>query len=238
VRGSFTGATGSRRGLLEEAADGTIFLDEASSLSIAVQAKLLRVLQDHRIQRVGANALIPVDFRLVAATNIDLEGEVTAGRFRNDLYYRLNIFPISVPPLRERRADIPKLAVHFLSLIAREHNLDVPELSAEALRKLESYSWPGNVRELHSVIERAAILHAGSRTLSIELPHKGHSPAEDLLQSGVLDAWPLQRVEHEYILRTLTAAAGNQSLAARILGIDRRTLTRRLQELKPSDPSP
>jgi two-component system response regulator HydG len=235
VRGSFTGATGSRRGLLEEAADGTLFLDEASSLSIAVQAKLLRVLQDHRIQRVGANALVPVDFRLVAATNIDLDVEVAAGRFRNDLFYRLNVFPISVPPLRERRADIPKLAVHFLNQVAREHNLDVPELSAEALRKLESFSWPGNVRELHSVIERSAILHGGSRVLSVELPHKAHSPAGDLLESGVLDAWPLERVEHEYILRTLDAVAGNQSLAARILGIDRRTLTRRLQELRPSD---
>jgi DNA-binding NtrC family response regulator len=237
IRGSFTGATASRRGLLEEAGEGSLFLDEASSLSAAVQAKLLRVLQDHRIQRVGANALVPVDFRLIAATNIDLEQEVAAGRFRNDLYYRLNVFPIAVPPLRERREDIPKLAVHFLNLMAREHNLDVPDLSSEALRKLESYSWPGNVRELASVIERSMILHNGSRTMSVELPHKAQSPIGDLLESGVLDAWPLERIEREYILRTLDAVRGNQSQAARVLGIDRRTLTRRLQELRPSEPT-
>ena len=228
VKGSFTGATAGRRGLLEEAAEGTLFLDEASSLSTSVQAKLLRVLQDHRVQRVGANALVPVDFRLVVASNVDLSAEVQAGRFREDLYYRLNVFPIAVPALRERREDIPRLAAHFVNSLAEEQGIVPPELSAEALRRLESYDWPGNVRELSSVVERALILHAGSSKLSIELPRQKSGGAEDAIEVGLRESWPLERVEREYINRTLDAVGGNQSKAARVLGIDRRTLSRRL----------
>ncbi|NOT08472.1 MAG: sigma-54-dependent Fis family transcriptional regulator [Gemmatimonadales bacterium] len=230
VKGSFTGATSSRRGLVEEAANGTVFLDECSSISASIQAKLLRVLQDHRVQRVGANALIPVDFRLVAASNVDLTDEVAGGRFRDDLYYRLNVFPIAVPPLRDRREDIPKLAAHFLQAVARENGTEAPELTSEALRRLESYDWPGNVRELASVVERAVILHSGSSKLSIDLPRRSSQAPDDIIGSGLRDAWSLDRVEREYIERTLHAVGGNQSQAARILGVDRRTLSRKLTE--------
>jgi DNA-binding NtrC family response regulator len=234
VKGSFTGATAGRRGLLEEAAEGTLFLDEAASLSATVQAKLLRVLQERRVQRVGSNTLVPVGFRLLTATNIDLTAEIAAGRFRDDLFYRLNVFPIVVPPLRERREDIPRLAAHFLNQIAREHGREPPELSSAALRRLEEYDWPGNVRELASVIERAAILHAGSRQLSIELPQKPSSVEGELLEAGARGTWPLERVEREYILRTLESVGGNQSRAAQLLGIDRRTLSRKLHPGKPT----
>ncbi len=229
VKGSFTGAVASRRGLFEEAAEGTLFLDEITTVSPAIQVKLLRVLQERQIQRVGGTELIRVGFRLVAATNVDLSSEVQAGRFREDLYYRLNVFPIVVPPLRERRIDIPLLAAHFRRRAAEDLGVSSPDFASSALRALEAYHWPGNVRQLAAAIERAVILHAGAPRLTIELPEdEAHKPREELLESARREAWTLDQLERDYILRTLETNAGHRGRTAELLGIDRRTLLRKL----------
>jgi len=224
TRGSFTGAVATRRGLFEEAAGGTLFLDEISTISPAIQVKLLRVLQDRAVRRVGSNQAIPVDFRLVAATNVELAGEVAAGRFREDLYYRLAVFPIRVPPLRERRSDIPLLARHFLDRFAEENGLEPLEIPPAVLRRMLEYSWPGNVRELENAVERAVVLNAGLRWISFE-PPAGNGPAPPaVLERARQERWDLARLEREYILSVLDEVRGHRGRAARILGIDRRTL--------------
>jgi transcriptional regulator with PAS, ATPase and Fis domain len=158
IRGAFTGATADRRGLFEEAEGGTIFLDEVGEMSPAMQLRLLRVLQEGEIRRVGASTSRKVDVRVIAATNVDLDTEVTAGRFRKDLYYRLNVFPLRLPPLRERAEDIPALAEHFLRVYRERARRAIPSVSAAALRSLRAYPFPGNVRELENEIERAVAL--------------------------------------------------------------------------------
>ena len=229
VKGSFTGAVASRRGLFEEAAEGTLFLDEISTVSPAIQVKLLRVLQERQLQRVGGSELIRVGFRLIAATNLELSQEVTAGRFREDLFYRLNVFPIVVPPLRDRRSDIPLLAAHFRQRAGQELGVSPPDFSPASLRTLEAYHWPGNVRQLAAVIERAVILHAGAPQLSVDLPEdEAHSPREALLETAVRAGWTLDQLERDYILRTLEANGGHRGKTADALGIDRRTLLRKL----------
>jgi two-component system response regulator PilR (NtrC family) len=230
MKGSFTGAIDARRGLFEEAGEGTLFLDEVGAISAAIQVKLLRVLQERRIQRVGGSQTIPVAFRLVAATNVDLAGEVAAGRFREDLYYRLNVFPIQVPPLRERRSDIPLLAAHFRNRYASENGLTPPELAPDLIRRLIEHDWPGNVRELENFIERAVIMHAGARRIPASDPGgDGRVGAErSVLERGQQNAWTLEQVERDYILRTLEALHWHQGHTADRLGIDRRTLYRKL----------
>jgi DNA-binding NtrC family response regulator len=229
MKGSFTGAIATRSGLVEAATGGTLFLDEAASLSPSVQVKLLRTLQERTIQRVGAPTPIPVDFRLVASSNVDLAGEVKAGRFRQDLYYRLNVFPIRIPPLRERRGDIPLLAAHFRNLVADANGIPVGELTSSTVRRLQEYHWPGNVRELASLIERAVIMHRGAATLPISLPNDAE-PALSREQIGVArqERWALARLEREYILQVLDDVDWQYGRAAEILGIDRRTLRRKL----------
>jgi len=230
VKGSFTGAIQSRRGLFESAQGGTLFLDEISTISPAIQVKLLRVLQERRITPVGGSESIPVDFRLIAATNEELESLVADGTFREDLYYRLNVFPIRVPPLRERRADIPILANAFRLRFAEENGLPAPEILPETLSRMMAYDWPGNVRELENSIERSLILHSGSRSLPFEASANGAVREErSILDRASDQAWSLDRLEQEYILRVLDAQAWHQGNAAEILGINRRTLYRKLR---------
>jgi DNA-binding NtrC family response regulator len=233
TRGSFTGAVQSRKGLIEEAAGGTLFLDEISTVSEDVQVKLLRVLEDRQVQRVGSNAPVSVDFRLVAATNTDLGGLVAAGGFREDLYFRLDVFPIAVPPLRERIDDIPLLASHFTARFADEHGIDPPRVSAPTLSRMMAYDWPGNVRELENFIERSVIMYPGADGFPFDLPRAvpGNEGAAALARAVEGD-WTLDRLEREYLLATLERSRWQQGAAAEILGINRRTIHRKLKRYR------
>ncbi len=239
MKGSFTGAIATRRGLFEEAHGGTVFLDEASTISAATQVKLLRVLQERQVQRVGGGAWIPVDFRLLAATNVDLEAEVEAGRFRDDLYFRLNVFPVEVPPLRERRDDIPLLANYFRSRFAEENHVDPPAIKPETLRRMMEYDWPGNVRELENFVERAMIMYQGAPSIRFDPPSARAAGVEHaLLDRGRQGRWTLEQLERQHILSVLEETGGNQTQASGILGIDRRTLYRKLKRYREEEAVP
>jgi len=232
-RGAFTGAAQRRIGKFEYASDGTLFLDEIGELSPSTQVKLLRVLQDHCIERLGSNITIPLDVRILAATNCDLETATREGRFREDLYYRLNVVTISLPPLRERREDIPELATFLLQRSAARLKLPVPALSEEAEALLRGGDWQGNVRELEHCLERALIL---SRSGIIRREHVELS--DNLMSGNPLDSVPLDeglhdavaRLERRMIERALAAAVGNRTKAAEILKINRRLLYDKLRE--------
>jgi DNA-binding NtrC family response regulator len=233
VKGAFTGAVASRRGLIEEAHGGTLLLDEIATISPAVQVKLLRVLQEKRITRVGGNTPIGADFRLIAATNVDLGQEVAAGRFREDLFYRIDVFPIRVPPLRERTSDIPLLANYFRQRFAEENDVEPPAISPQTLDRMTEYDWPGNVRELENFIERALIMYAGAPSIRFDQPGDRDGGLEgDLVERARDERWGLDRLEREYILATLESTGGHQSEAADILGIDRRTVYRKLKQYR------
>jgi two-component system, NtrC family, response regulator PilR len=236
VKGSFTGAIASKRGLIEDAGGGTLFLDEIATLTLPTQVKLLRVLQERQIRRIGGNQPIPVDFRLVAATNEVLDEEVKAGRFRPDLHFRLNVFPIRVPPLRERRGDVPLLVQHFAERVARDNGIPPPGFTPETLARLMEYPWPGNVRELENFVERAIVMHAGAPTIPCDLPSgfpaaDGAAPqGRDLTVRAEREQWPLSRLEREHILAVLRRTRGHRSAAADVLGVHPRTLTRKLRQ--------
>ncbi len=233
TRGSFTGAVAERRGLIEDAAGGTVFLDEIDSLPLPTQGKLLRVVEERTIQRIGAHHNIPVNFRLIAASNRDLPGQVEEGAFREDLYYRLNVFPVHLPALRERRSDIPILAIHFQDQAAKATGLDPLDIPWELLQRLERYDWPGNVRELRNYIERCLIVSAGKRTMQgLPLSGKGNADAGPRLESAIDERWSLERLEEEYIRVVLRHTQGNRNRAAQFLGVDRRTLYRRIRQLE------
>jgi two-component system response regulator HydG len=229
VKGAFTGAIATKRGLLEEAQDGTFFLDEIGEMAASLQVKLLRALQEREIRRVGANQPIAVNVRVIAATNRDLGQLTRQGRFREDLYYRLNVLPVALPPLRERREDIPLLAEHFLARAAERRGLSL-RLSAGASERLLAYAWPGNVRELENAIERASILATGDTISHDDLPPhiasgSGLGPTPTLpVQQNLAD------VEKSHIIQTLERCAWNHSRAAEALGIGRTTLWRKLKE--------
>jgi two-component system NtrC family response regulator len=229
VRGSFTGAVQSRKGLIEEAAGGTLFLDEISTLSEDVQVKLLRVLEDRHVQRVGSNVPVSVDFRLVAASNTDLAALVAAGKFREDLFFRLDVFPIAVPPLRERKDDIPLLAAHFMARFAEEHGIDAPKLSPHTVSRMLAYGWPGNVRELENYIERSVIMYPGSSVFPFDLPRAPDHDGATALGRALESDWTLERLEREYLLATLDRHQWQQALVADMLGINRRTIYRKLK---------
>ncbi|MDR0568390.1 MAG: sigma 54-interacting transcriptional regulator [Spirochaetaceae bacterium] len=223
-RGAFTGASGQRKGRFELAHRGTIFLDEIGELPSRIQAKLLRVLQERELERVGGTATIKVDVRLIAATNRNLEAEVKAGRFREDLYYRLNVFPLYVPPLRERKSDIVLLADHFTEKYARKNRKLIKRISTPALDLLTGYSWPGNVRELENCIERAVILSTDMVIHSYNLPPSLQSAGSTNTEPTATLTAALSRLEKELIVEALKISGGNMAAAARRLGITERRM--------------
>jgi two-component system response regulator HupR/HoxA len=223
-RGAFTGAIQDRKGLFEVADGGTLFLDEISEMSPLLQIKLLQVLQDGRFRRVGDSEYRQVDVRIIAATNKDLQAEIQQGRFRQDLYYRINIFPIHLPPLRERTEDIPLLAEHCLKKQQRKLKIPMNGFSEEALQALCDYGYPGNVRELENLIERALILSNGDR---IEL---GEWLPVSIIDAGSLSR--LEKIEQSEIQRLLKLYEGNLTLVAKVMGISRTTLWRRMKDYR------
>ncbi len=228
-KGSFTGASGTRKGRFEQADGGTLFLDEISEVPPGVQVKLLRFLQERELERVGGNETIRVDVRVLAATNKDLRVLVEDGKFREDLYYRLNVVRIDVPPLRARPSDIPALAEHFLLRFAEENEQDVQGFASEALERMLDYPWPGNVRELMNVVEQAVVLADGPLVKAATLPLKPILKPQDALPLMVPGV-TLAEVERYVILKTLDSVDGSRHRAAEILGISRRTLQYRLTE--------
>jgi DNA-binding NtrC family response regulator len=226
ARGAFTGAIANKRGLFETANGGTLFLDEIGDMGPKMQAQILRVLQDGEMRPVGGTEAIRVDVRLVCATNRDLEAEVKAGRFREDLYFRINVITVRMPPLRERAGDIPILVRHFINKIARREARAEASVSPEALEILCGYAWPGNVRELENAIERAVAVAKGNVILPSDLPVDvyGGSP---MAEASMIDDRPtLAELEKRYIALVLAECADNKKRAAEKLGIDRRTLYR------------
>jgi two-component system, NtrC family, response regulator AtoC len=238
-KGSFTGALARRKGKFEAAHGGTLFLDEVGSLRVDLQAKLLRALQEREVERLGGTRTIPVDVRVIAATNADLRHLVRARAFREDLFYRLNVATLAIPPLRERKDDIPILVEHFIRKYAREFKKDVRGISRGALPSLAAYDWPGNVRELENVIERSVALARrpviGLDDLPLDLALRdAHAPGLD--RAATAPPLPLReardRFEQLYVLRALERESWNQSRAARALGVHRNTLLARLAAWK------
>jgi two-component system nitrogen regulation response regulator NtrX len=235
VRGAFTGAVADRRGKFEAADGGTIFLDEIGDMSLKTQAKVLRVLQEQTLEAVGGTTRIKVDARVLAATNKDLQAEIRAGQFREDLYFRLNVIPIFVPPLRDRHEDIPLLADHFMAEFAREYGRRLKTFDAGARTALEQYPWPGNVRELRNVIERLMIMVPGDRIAASDLGFlegggvtrpsaAADQPGERMTLHEARD-----RFERDLILRTLAEQQGNMSRTADVLGVERSNLYRKMK---------
>ncbi|HEX8090207.1 MAG TPA: sigma-54 dependent transcriptional regulator [Blastocatellia bacterium] len=230
MKGSFTGAVSDKRGLFEEANGGTILLDEIGETSLGMQVKLLRVLQESEIRRVGNARAVHVDARVLAATNRDLETEVKEGRFREDLYYRLSVVTLRVPPLRERTEDLPLLAAHALKH-AQESGARATTVSEEALALLCRYDWPGNVRELENTIEHAALYARGAVISPDDLPEKIRRHSRSLERGGKIqsmfeDLPTLDELERRYLIHVLQSAGGSRTRAAEVMGIDRRTLYR------------
>jgi len=229
TKGSFTGATGDKKGLFRSAAGGTLFLDEIGEMPLPLQVKLLRALQEHEVTPVGASIPVRFDARIITATNKDLETEVAEGRFREDLFYRLNVVEIEVPPLRRRRDDIPMLVKHFSAKSAREQNAEEKTVSKAAMTALVNYSWPGNVRELEHVIERSVILSGGEIDLE-SLPPKVQASLDSHNISNNGDQRPtLGDVERSYVMEILESVDDDKVAAANILGIDLSTLYRKLK---------
>ena len=234
-KGAFTGAASQSKGKFEEADGGTLFLDEISAMPLALQTRLLRVLQEQEVTRLGENTVRKVNVRIIAATNENLRELITNHEFREDLYYRLAVVPIRLPPLRERRQDIPLLVEHFLQKSAAKHNIKLPKVEREAFRAFEKYSWHGNIRELENVIERMIVL-SGNETLTLD------DVPENILDSQTasgalwfsLPSEPinLETVEREIIREALSRYAGNQSQTARYLGITRSALIYRMQKFE------
>ena len=234
VRGAFTDAKSDKRGLFEEADEGTLFLDEVSELPMMLQAKLLRAVQEREIRRVGATKSTSVNVRLIAATNVMLAEEVKAKRFREDLYYRLNVIELRLPPLRDRKEDIPLLVHGLLQKCVTAQEKHIEGIVDSALARLIDYPWPGNVRELENIVERAATLTQGPKISLEDLPSniqdiKGEG---QFIEDAVEQTLPLAQVEWNYIRRVLEKLGGNKYQTAHVLGIDRKTLYRKLSEME------
>lgn len=227
VKGSFTGALNDKKGLFEEANGGTLFLDEIGDLSLALQAKLLRVIQDKQIRAVGGNQFKNVDVRVVAATHRDLKIMVKEGKFREDLFYRLNVVPVRVPSLRERVEDIPLLVERFIAKFAVQNNSKVDGITPEAMAILMTHPWPGNVRELENVIERAMILSRGDKIEKAVVLNSALDEAKHNVEQLHADRPTLERLEERYIKMILNDVRGKKDEAAKVLGISRRTLYRK-----------
>ena len=242
ARGAFTGAVATRQGRIEQADRGTLFLDEVGTMAMPLQQKLLRVLQEREFERVGENRTIKVDVRVLAATNSDLLKMVGEGTFREDLYYRLNVIPLTLPPLRDRKEDVPLLVQHFIRKVTTRdgHPANTPEVmvSQDAMRRLMAYAWPGNVRQLENAVERALILRGTRPQIDVtDLPPEIQSvpveaaPTLDLPDDGVDLPSLIARVERDLISRALTRTDGNRADAARLLGLKRTTLVEKLKRI-------
>jgi two-component system response regulator PilR (NtrC family) len=241
MRGAFTGAVQTKRGLFEAAHRGTLFLDEVGEIPSSMQSKLLRAIQERSFRRIGGNEDITIDVRIVSASKRDLEEEMKAGRFRDDLYFRLHVIQITVPPLRERREDVPVLAMHFLGKFARQMGKPVSRIDGEAMRALMAYDYPGNVRELENVMERATIIETKDVISMASLPPnvtKIDSPREWTapvypeifeVEGASLDA-AVDRLEKELLLKALERAGGNKTEAAKLLNISFRSMRYRLDK--------
>jgi len=231
-KGAFTGAVGTKPGKFEQADTGTAFLDEIGDVPASIQVKLLRVLQEREFERLGSNKTRHIDVRIVAATNQDLRAALEQGTFREDLYYRLNVVPINIPPLRERREDIPFLAEHFVQKLAAQSGSRVESISDAAIQRLMGYHWPGNVRELENVIERSLVMCTGTRLDAPDIrldtaPRARPQTVENFLPEGMT----LDEFEKAILREALRRAEGNKSQAARLLGLSRNALRYRLSQM-------
>ena len=234
AKGAFTGAVQTKKGLLEEAEGGTLFLDEIATIQPSVQVKLLRVLQEKEIMRVGSTERIKIDVRMIAATNENLEANMRHGKFREDLFYRLHVFPIFLPTLKERKEDIPLLVYHFLELFSKETMKGLKGVSKEAMNILMEYDWPGNVRELENVIERAVIMAEQDYLMSGDLPKNLLEESSNLVRRGAKVHKSLDEIKAEYIQEILKETNGNKRIAAEILKVNPRTLYR-FEKKNPSE---
>ena len=242
VKGAFTDARSSRRGLFLEAQGGTLFLDEIGEMPLEMQVKLLRALQERTVRSVGGNQETPFDARVIAATNRDLEREVTEKRFREDLFYRVNVCSVHVPPLRDREGDVPILARAFIARFAQKHDKAVHSIATAAMAKIIQYPWPGNVRELENGIERAVAMAQHEQLLIEDLPErvKTHRSEQSppMMPETVNDLLSMDQLERRYVQHVLHLVRGNKSQAARVLGFDRRTLYRKLAPSNDAAPTP
>ncbi len=239
-KGAFTGAVSRREGRFQLAHRGTIFLDEVGEMSPSIQTKLLRVLQEKEFEPLGSARTIKVDIRVIAATNKDLAKEVREGRFREDLYYRLNVVPITMPPLRERKEDIPPLADHFLAIFREKNRKPLKGISGKALDLLVRYDWPGNIRELENCIERAVIMTKEEMITPIDFPPQIQMLSGEEEKGGFAIPYgiSLEAMERQLIVKTLAETGGNRTRASEILGINRRTLQNKLREYGLNTPQP
>ena len=230
-KGAFTGAQASKPGKFEQADTGTVFLDEIGDVPASIQVKLLRVLQEREFERLGSNVTRHIDVRVVAATNQDLRAALEQGTFREDLYYRLNVVPLNIPPLRERKVDIPFLAQHFVTKLGPDTGNRVESITDAAIAKLMAYHWPGNVRELENIIERSLVMCSGSQLdaadIKLEMAPRSRVQADHFLPDGMT----LDQYEQEMIREALRRADGNKSQAARLLGLTRNALRYRLTQM-------
>jgi len=231
-RGAFTDAKSDKKGLIFEAAEGTLFLDEITEMSPLLQAKLLRVIEEREVRPLGDTNSYRIDVRIISASNRDIKELIRQARFREDLYYRLKVIDIELPPLRERREDIPLLVQHFINRFGNEPKKNVSGVSEDTLRILINYSWPGNVRELENVIQRAIALCQHEVIIVEDLPTPVLQEAdENLVEKGLREKYTLDQLEKEYIRKVLIEVGGNKTRAAEILGLDRKTLYRKLEEM-------
>ena len=234
-KGSFTGATAARKGKFDQASSGTLFLDEIGDMSLKTQAKILRILQEHKFERVGGNKTIEVDVRVIAATNKNLEEEIKEGNFREDLYFRLNVLPFTVPPLRERKEDIPRLAKHFLQYFCSKESREIKSIEKRALEAMNSYNWPGNVRELKNLIERLVIMTPDQIIDMSDLPHAITKGATSQLPSKGIDSLPdsyreaKELFEKQFLLEKLAKNNWNISRTAEEIGLERSNLHRKIK---------
>ena len=235
-RGSFTGSTGRKEGRFELADGGTLFLDEIGEVTLSTQVKLLRVLQEREFERVGGTTTLKVDVRVVAATNRDLAAEVKAGRFREDLFYRLNVISVTLPPLRRRKGDVPALVSHFVEKYSTAYGKDVRRLAPGTLNALLAHDWPGNVRELENAIERAVVLCTGAELTADDLPPSLRGPRAAREPGSLIPGATLYEIEREAILRTLELVNGSTGQAAKTLGISVRKIQYRLKEYAGESP--
>jgi DNA-binding NtrC family response regulator len=230
-KGAFTDAKSDKRGLIFEAHEGTLFLDEITEMSLILQAKLLRVIEEKEVRPLGDTNSYPIDIRFVSTSNRDIKSLIQEGQFREDLYYRLKVIDIELPPLRSRREDISLLVQHFIQKFGEEMKKNISGISEEALKMLLNYSWPGNVRELENVIQRAITLTRHETIIPEDLPNMMMEEKEEsLIEKGLRGGYTVSQLEKEYIKKVLLEVGGNKSKAAEILGLDRKTLYRKLQE--------